>query len=133
MFTPRYIVIGIILAGLLAGWGSMSENGLHPILGGTLLIMGVVYVGIRMVGGLFARSSNDGMYQDTFVSATSRPTFQILEEGKDAKGRPYFIIQGDSRDASRLTKGWTYPGAVSWVHTHIGHYKWNVHIEDWDV
>jgi len=130
MSTLRYIVTGIILAGLLAGWGSMSENGLHPVLGGTLLIVGVVYVGIRMIGGISAHSS-DELQSDN--KTQDRPAFKVLEKGFDPTGRPYFIIRGTSDDASRFIRGWTYPGSVSWIHTHIGNYKWKIHVEDWDM
>jgi hypothetical protein len=132
MFVIRMIVIGVFLAGLLAGIGALADNGVPRGITGTVLVIAAVFVGLRMVGGLFARSANENTYRES--SSRSRPAFKVLEEGKDANGRPYMIIQGNSQDASRVTDGRKYPGANggmgNWTHTHIGHYKWKIHLEN---
>ncbi len=134
MTVIRVMVIGIILAGVLAGIRALSKGGVPEGCTGSLITLFILIVGGLFIGSLFSGrpSSDDGMIvQEGPVGY--HPPFKILEQGTDLRGRPYFIVQGDSHDASKITQGWTYPGNVSWVHDHIGYYKWKIHVKDWDI
>jgi len=130
MSVIRYIVIGIVLAGVLAGIGALAEHGIPASCASGVLIIGSVYVGARMIGGLFSRSSDPGPIA-LDGPLTTRPEFKIIRRGTDFNGNPYVIIQGDAQDAAKFTEGRTYPASMGrFTHTHLGHYRWKIHVEN---
>lgn len=137
------IVIIIIGIGIVAGIASVVDNGamqISELAGNTFTCM----IGLIVVLGaimLFIRSffpheeeSTDGNTSGVRPIPNQGQPYEILEQGKDNAGRPYFIIKASNYyQAGKLTEGWKYPGDGTWAYTKIGRNKWNVHFEDWDI
>lgn len=53
---------------------------------------------------------------------------------EDKNGRTVLEVKAQNyRDVGKVTEGITAQGDVSIVNTRVGHNKWEVHIEDWNI
>lgn len=115
-WTPLLFIPGIVMFLVL------TDMKVEQVGCTSYLVFGLLVLAVFVFASILSKRTRYEKYKPPVVT----------RQTKDRAGRPVFYVSASSAaDAGKVVEGWTYPGEVSWVVTHLSYGKWMVHVEDW--